>query len=55
MKSSKAASRVMSSITKYIEEDLILQVNHEKSKISGPVKKHPARVLFLQNQESMAN
>lgn len=38
VKSSKAASRVMSSITKYIEEDLILQVNHEKSKISRPVK-----------------
>ena len=36
--SMKSAQRVMSSITKYLEEDLLLQVNQEKSKISRPNK-----------------
>jgi group II intron reverse transcriptase/maturase len=38
VKSSKAAARVMSSITKYLEEELLLKVNREKSKISRPSK-----------------
>ena len=36
VKSAKAAGRVMSSITKYLEEELLLKVNREKSKISRP-------------------
>lgn len=38
VRSSKSAGRVMGSITKYIEEVLLLQVNREKSKISRPVR-----------------
>ncbi|MGB3527758.1 MAG: reverse transcriptase domain-containing protein, partial [Saprospiraceae bacterium] len=38
VKSAKAAARVMSSITKYLEGDLLLKVNREKSKISTPNK-----------------
>lgn len=38
VKSEKAAMRVMGSITKYLETDLLLKVNREKSKISKPVK-----------------
>jgi RNA-directed DNA polymerase len=36
--SAKAASRVMLSITKYLEEELLLRVNREKSKTSRPNK-----------------
>jgi RNA-directed DNA polymerase len=38
VKSAKAATRVMASITKYLEEELLLKVNREKSKISRPLK-----------------
>lgn len=38
VKSGKAASRVMTSITRYLEEELLLKVNREKSKISRPIK-----------------
>lgn len=38
VKSAKAAARVMQSITKYLEEELLLKVNREKSKISRPLK-----------------
>lgn len=38
VRSPKAAARVMSSITKYLEQDLLLKVNREKSKISIPIK-----------------
>lgn len=38
VKSAKAAARVMQSITKYLETDLLLKVNREKSKISRPLK-----------------
>jgi RNA-directed DNA polymerase len=38
VKSAKAAARVMLSITNYLEEDLLLKVNREKSKISRPLK-----------------
>lgn len=38
VKSAKAAARVMSSITQYLEGTLLLKVNKEKSKISRPVK-----------------
>jgi RNA-directed DNA polymerase len=36
VRSSKSAARVMSSITRYLERDLLLKVNREKSKISTP-------------------
>jgi RNA-directed DNA polymerase len=36
VKSKQAAQRVLASITKYIEETLLLKVNREKSKISRP-------------------
>ncbi|MCO5248860.1 MAG: group II intron reverse transcriptase/maturase [Chitinophagales bacterium] len=36
VRSNKSAIRVMRSVTKYIEEVLLLQVNREKSKISRP-------------------
>jgi group II intron reverse transcriptase/maturase len=36
--SAKAAERVMSSITRYLEETLLLKVNRTKSKISSPNK-----------------
>ena len=36
VKSEKSSERVLSSITKYIEEELKLKVNREKSKISRP-------------------
>jgi len=36
VRSAKAASRVMSGITKFIEETLLLKVNREKSKVSKP-------------------
>lgn len=36
VKSEKAAKRVMATITRYIEEELLLKVNKEKSKISRP-------------------
>jgi RNA-directed DNA polymerase len=38
VRSAKSANRVMASITKYLEEQLLLKVNREKSKISTPVK-----------------
>jgi RNA-directed DNA polymerase len=38
VRSAKAATRVMASITKYLEEELLLKVNREKSKISRPLK-----------------
>jgi RNA-directed DNA polymerase len=38
VKSEKAAMRVMGGITKYLEADLLLKVNREKSKISKPAK-----------------
>ena len=38
VRSSKAAARVMLSITRYLERDLLLKVNREKSKISTPNK-----------------
>lgn len=38
VKSAKAANRVMTSITKYLEEELLLKVNREKSKISRPTQ-----------------
>ena len=38
VKSRKAAERVMISITKFIEEDLRLKVNKEKSKVDRPWK-----------------
>jgi RNA-directed DNA polymerase len=38
VKSEKAANRVLESITKYIEEDLKLKVNKEKSKVSNPAE-----------------
>jgi RNA-directed DNA polymerase len=38
VKSAKAASRVMTSITRYLEEALLLKVNREKSKINRPSK-----------------
>jgi RNA-directed DNA polymerase len=36
--SAKSANRVMASITRYLEEQLLLKVNREKSKISRPSK-----------------
>jgi RNA-directed DNA polymerase len=38
VKSKKSANRVMSSITKYIEQELKLKVNQTKSKVSRPIK-----------------
>lgn len=38
VRSAKSAARVMASITGYIEDELLLKVNREKSKISMPVK-----------------
>jgi group II intron reverse transcriptase/maturase len=38
VKSMKSANRVMGSITKYLEEKLLLKVNKEKSKISTPIQ-----------------
>jgi RNA-directed DNA polymerase len=38
VRSAKSANRVMASITKYLEEQLLLRVNREKSKISTPSK-----------------
>ena len=38
VRSRKSAERVMSSITKYIEEVLLLQVNREKSKVGRPMR-----------------
>lgn len=36
VKSEKAAQRVMQSITRYIEKELLLKVNREKTKVSNP-------------------
>ncbi len=36
VKSEKAAQRVMQSITRYIEKELLLKVNREKTKVSSP-------------------
>lgn len=36
VKSAKAASRVLGSVTEYLEKSLLLRVNREKSKISRP-------------------
>jgi len=36
VKSAKASTRVLSSITRYLEESLLLKVNRDKSKISRP-------------------
>jgi group II intron reverse transcriptase/maturase len=38
VRSEKAAARVMTSITRYLEEELLLKVNRAKSKISRPIK-----------------
>jgi RNA-directed DNA polymerase len=38
VRSAKSAARVMAGITKFIEEDLLLQVNREKSKVSKPMQ-----------------
>src|SRR5690606_580718 len=38
VKSEKSAQRVLVSITKYIEKDLKLKVNKEKSKVSRPIE-----------------
>lgn len=38
VKSAKSAARVMQSITHYLEEQLLLKVNREKSKISRPLQ-----------------
>lgn len=38
VKSRKSAERVMRSITRYLEEVLLLQVNREKSKVSRPIQ-----------------
>ncbi len=52
VRSAKAACRVMSGITKYLEEDLLLKVNREKSKISKPNKSTLLGFSFYKTQGS---
>ena len=49
VESDKSAHRVLSSITKYIEESLKLKVNKEKSKVSRPVESTLLGFSFYQS------
>jgi RNA-directed DNA polymerase len=40
VKSAKAAQRVMQNITRYIEHELLLKVNREKSKVNNPTQSY---------------
>jgi RNA-directed DNA polymerase len=50
VKSEKAAQRVLHSITKYIEESLLLRVNKEKSKVSRPTSSYLLGFSFYQSK-----
>lgn len=50
VKSEKAAHRVLHSITKYIEERLLLKVNKEKSKVSRPTSSYLLGFSFYQSK-----
>lgn len=50
VKSEKAAQRVLQSITRYLEQDLLLKVNKEKSKVSRPVNSYLLGFSFYQNK-----
>lgn len=51
MQSEKSALRVAESITKYIEEKLLLRVNREKTKISSPQESTLLGFSFFQTRE----
>lgn len=51
VKSRKSAMRVKASITKYLEETLLLKVNQEKSKISRPTKSTLLGFSFYKRQD----
>ena len=53
VKSRKAAERVMISITKFIEEDLRLKVNKEKSKVDRPWKLKYLGFTFYPKKDEM--
>lgn len=50
VKSEKSAQRVLQSITRYLEESLLLKVNKEKSKVSRPVNSYLLGFSFYQNK-----
>ena len=50
VRSEKAAQRVLQSITRYIEESLLLKVNKEKSKISRPVNSYLLGFSFFRSK-----
>lgn len=54
VKSEKSANRVLESITKYIEEDLKLKVNKEKSKVSNPLDSTLLGFTFYKSQGNWA-
>jgi RNA-directed DNA polymerase len=51
VKSAKSAQRVLTSITKYIEQKLLLKVNQTKSKISRPTSNSLLGFSFYQNKK----
>lgn len=53
VKTRKAAERVMKSITKFIEEKLLLEVNKEKSKIDRPWKLKFLGILFYNSKSGV--
>jgi RNA-directed DNA polymerase len=50
VKSEKAAQRVLQSISKYIEQSLLLKVNKEKSKVSRPIRSYLLGFSFYRNK-----
>ena len=50
VKSEKSARRVLRSITRYIEEELLLKVNREKTRISRPNQSNLLGFSFYQNK-----
>jgi RNA-directed DNA polymerase len=50
VKSEKAAQRVLSSLTRYLEQILLLKVNKEKSKVSRPANSYLLGFSFYQNK-----
>lgn len=51
VKSERAAQRVLQNITRYIEEELHLKVNRQKTKISQPRESYLLGFSFYQNNE----
>ncbi len=50
VKSERAAQRVLQNITRYLEQDLLLKVNKEKSKVSQPANSYLLGFSFYQSK-----